>query len=368
MPRAVHHEVREALLQRLMLLPLESRLPSDRDLAREYNVAFLTINRVMRDLERDGFVVRRARQGTFLASHTRTVTNSTGAGAGGDEGELLVVYPNYFSYHYWRHVRLAEELALKHRLRLLECRLSPGSGYERAVAVAAGANRLRGALVLPVPESLTRENLAALDGLGRPVVLLSTTFDVEAWTHLRSVDVDWKAAGRLLAGELLKAGHRRIAYLNHEPDRPTLLVQGMKQALRDHGLRGSDLITLLGDTHAWQDSREAGYRLTLRLLDEGRATAAHCDSVAGARGALRALWERGLRAPDDLALTATGMQSGDEDYLTPALSTVDADWDAEMRWAVAAVLADDRAAPRSHIVPATWRARASVAAPAAATS
>lgn len=355
----MHPDIKAAILRRIAALPLEARLPSDRDLAREFNVAFLTINRVMNDLMREGYVVRRPRQGTFLASRERQLASQTGSG----DGCILIAYPHYFSHHIYCHLRLAEELALKRRIRLVEYKLTPDSTAERLAEVAAGQDGLRGILLMPLYRLATAAALRRLDALGVPTVLMPATVEVSGLRRIHRCDVDWEEAGRLAAGVLLRAGHRRIAWINHEPDRSDAVAQGMRSALKEHGLRGSDLATIGDGVAAWADAREAGYRLAQRLLDEGRVTGAYCDSINGVRGALRALWERGLRAPEHLSLVAAGSQSGEETYFTPPLTTIDADWRAEVAYAVSAILDGDDAPGRSFTTPLALHERGSVGPP-----
>lgn len=365
--RPIHHQVREALLRRLQGMPLDSRLPSDRDLAREFNVAFLTINRVMNDLMREGYVVRRPRQGTFLASRARQLASHDDAPSA--DGSILLAYPNYFSHHVFSHLRLAEELALKNRVRLVEYKLSPDSTAERLAAVAARLADLRGVILMPVHSLTAPEALARFDALEVPVVLMPASVPVARHPRLHATDVDWFALGHLAASTLLRAGHRRIAWLNHEPDRPEAVAKGMRAALKEHGLRGADLATIGHGVASWIDAREAGYRLSLRLLDEGAATGVYCDSINGVRGALRALWERGLRAPDHLSLIAAGNQSGDEAYFTPPLTTIDADWDAELRFAFGVALRQTGGGGdgvRSFVTPIALHERASIGPPRSA--
>lgn len=346
--KPVHQEVKEALIKRLQRLPLDTRLPSDRDLATEFNVAFLTINRVMNDLMREGYVVRRPRRGTFIASRERQVVNP-----GSGDGCVLVAYANYFSYHIFRHLRTAEELAQRGRLRLVEYKFNPESSADDLAAFAAGLDGLRGIMLMAPPQMLAPAPLARFDAIGIPVVAVSAMVEVGGTANCACVDADWTALGRLAAEALLDAGHQRLAWVNHEPSQPEGLARGMREALKARGRRGSDLVTVGQGVAAWSDARESGYRLAQQLIDEDLATGAVFTSISGARGALRALWERGLAAPTHLSLVAAGQQGGEEDYLTPPLTTVDADWTGEVRFAFDRILgaADERSrllAPRLH--------------------
>lgn len=358
--KSLHHVVREALLARIRQLPPESRLPGDRDLARECNVAFMTLNKVMLELAREGHIVRRPRQGTFVASHVSEVVAPPSVGS---DGAILFAYPHYFSHHYFRHLQLATRQAAAHRVRLIELRITPDTTPAQLTTAVRAHGEVRGVLLLPLPSFLTAKALAELDALGRPVVLVGCDAEVTATRHLTTFEVDWFAVGKLAAETFLAAGHRRIAWLNHQAVPSDAIARGMRQALKDAGLRGGDLLTYGKGTESWKDSRETALRLAERLLDDGKATAAFCDSVGGARSAVLALWQRGLPAPAHLSLLATGMQSGDEDYVAPPLSTIDADWDSEMERAVAVILGTASEPRRRGIVAVRLRARASIVGP-----
>ena len=85
--------------------------------------------------------------------------------------------------------------------------------------------------------------------------------------------------------------------------------------------------------------------------------------MAGATGVLRALWERGQRCPEHLSLIASGNQSGEEGFTTPALTTLDSDWGGEVQRAFAVLRGDHAAAAAAWRIPVRLVERASVAAP-----
>jgi DNA-binding LacI/PurR family transcriptional regulator len=357
--KPIYQHVKDTLLKRLQRLPLETRLPSDRDLAREFNVAILTVSRAMNELAREGFLIRRPRSGTFLASHERVLATHRDD-ARGAAGDLLFAYPHFFSHQFFVHVRLAEEYAVKNRLRLVEYKLTHESTPESLAAVAAGCANLRGIMIMSSPPLTTPQALKLFATLGKPVVFLSTTITGSKAPNVHWRDTDWFEAGRLAASSLLEAGHRRIAWVNHEAHHNDDVARGMRQVLKDLGRPMSDLVTIGNGIQAWTDSRESGYHLTLQLLDGHEVTGAYYDSIAGVRSALLALWERGLRAPEHLSLIANGNQSGDEAYLTPPLTTIDADWEAEMREAFAIVLGTHPGTERGATIPVRVRPRGSI--------
>jgi DNA-binding LacI/PurR family transcriptional regulator len=115
-----------------------------------------------------------------------------------------------------------------------------------------------------------------------------------------TIGSDNAAGGRMAAEHLLRLGHRRIAFLGHNSGNyPEFAArhEGVARALAAAGLPPPlqrDAIT----------TEEAGAAATHALIDSGEsfdAIVAASDLIA--IGAMRALAERDLRIPDDIAVT-----------------------------------------------------------------
>lgn len=131
-------------------------------------------------------------------------------------------------------------------------------------------------------------------------------------------------AGATAVNHLLAAGHQRIAFIGRSEKvyDPYLSVTiprryaGIDEAMQAAGL--SFVAEFQG--HEWEP--ELGYEGTLRLLDDGaRFTALLVANDRVAFGAYRALQERGLKVPGDVAV----MSFDDEQlatYLHPQLTTM----------------------------------------------
>lgn len=138
-----------------------------------------------------------------------------------------------------------------------------------------------------------------------------------------SIGCDNVQGGHDITAHLLAQGRRKIAFLGDASDRsPEFLerYRGYDAALRTAGLDcpaslQADAIT----------TEQSGYDAATRLLDDGASfDAVFAASDLIAIGALRALKERGLRVPEEVAV------AGFDDIpmaslVTPALSTVQQD-------------------------------------------
>ncbi|AKV55779.1 LacI family transcriptional regulator [Bifidobacterium actinocoloniiforme DSM 22766] len=118
-------------------------------------------------------------------------------------------------------------------------------------------------------------------------------------------------------GHLIEHGHRRIDMLfgGSPKDSTDMRIQGWYEAHLDANLRAG---TVMQSFY----SREGGYQATLALLDEPEPpTAIFAASDLEAMGALRALHERGLRIPQDVAIVSFD-GTVDSLYTWPQLTTM----------------------------------------------
>jgi LacI family transcriptional regulator len=153
---------------------------------------------------------------------------------------------------------------------------------------------------------------------GLPLVLLNA---VSADPSLSSVAPDEVAGGRDAANELLRAGHRRLAFLNNTDDIPAVhgRKQGFLAALKAAGIPSRDsVIAPSGDT-----PRE-GYDSAMALLSApDRPTGVFCFNDYVAMGVYQAAAELGLRIPQDLSVVGFDNIEIVAEGLRPGLTTIE---------------------------------------------
>jgi DNA-binding LacI/PurR family transcriptional regulator len=133
---------------------------------------------------------------------------------------------------------------------------------------------------------------AMIDRIDNIVCLEDSIYDLPA------VIFDRAAAAYMAVDHLIKLGHQRIAFLAIEDQRR----QGYRQALLENNLPYDEsLIRVLSPV---EPSRSA-YQQTLELLDGGNLpTAIFSANDEAGIAAIAALHDRGLRVPDDVAITS----------------------------------------------------------------
>ena len=176
-----------------------------------------------------------------------------------------------------------------------------------------------------------------------------------------AVDYDQRAGVGLAVDELVRLGHRRIAYVG-DPRGMTTAEQrmdGYRDALIRNGIEPEAVLLREG-----LNSEDAGERAVASLLaDTTGATALVCMTDSIAVGAYRAARRAGVRIPDDLSVV------GFDDVpivgdLTPGLTTVRPPY-YEVG-ASAAQIALGLRAPRNVLLQPTLVRRSSTAPPPAA--
>ena len=165
---------------------------------------------------------------------------------------------------------------------------------------------------------------------------------------LAGVALDDRRASQLATGHLLALGHRDIAHLaiggstNRSEDR----LGGWKAALATAGVPGSPDLLAIGGSRP-----ETGYAGMMNLLaNRRRPTAVVAGTLLSAVGALAALRDAGLRAPEDISLIAHH-DSWSAQYSSPPLTTVSLPLEELGRHAVRLLIEQlDGAGPRQELL------------------
>lgn len=318
----VGHRVKAELLGRLRALPVGSRLMPERRLAEEYQVSRTTMSKILTELVHEGFLSRKVGSGTYVSPRNTEVL--LGRLHSQNCGELLVAYPDFFSYDFWHMIHELEIAAMRENLHLVNLRLHPESDAENILNLAENSRRLTGIVLLggmPLGQPLLRE----LNKLDVPVVLLGKLHGIEGYHNLHCVHSDHVQSGFLKLDVLLRNGHRRIGVVMNEPPSQTVqdTIRGMKAAARAWKLRWHDLVIPESRTRFWEDSMQGGYWLTDKVLKSSPdITALVVDTMLGAIGALRALHDSGRRCPEEVSIVTALSHAGLEEYCVPRLSAV----------------------------------------------
>lgn len=174
-------------------------------------------------------------------------------------------------------------------------------GNEEVEAFEIDKIRARGIDGIITSDALLHdENVKELVKSGYPVVsILRRVYECE---ELDFVVVDGVKGGYLAAEHLIRLGHTRIGLIKGPLDTSTGMerAEGAIKAFQDYGLPVEDELVHQGDF--FKDSGYVGTRQFLMLNPQRRPTAIFAGNDEMALGAFEAIWEAGLKVPQDIAL------------------------------------------------------------------
>jgi DNA-binding LacI/PurR family transcriptional regulator len=225
-----------------------------------------------------------------------------------------------------------------------------GHDHERERRLLMGEDRTMlfdGLLFSPL---VTKSELLDMHGPSRmPLILLGEHEFDGRYDHVAINNV--AAAGDAVR-HLIDTGHTKIAAIGSQPleqyATPLQRSAGYEAALTDAGMPVRSKYV----TTAAHYSRADGYAATRRLLElDPRPDAIFCFSDLLAIGAIRAVFDAGLRVPEDVAVI--GIDDVEEGrFARPSLSTVSLDTSFIARESVRRIIEriDDPGSPATEIV------------------
>ncbi|MEU1219412.1 LacI family DNA-binding transcriptional regulator [Streptomyces microflavus] len=192
--------------------------------------------------------------------------------------------------------RGTEEAAERAGLGVMVCNSAESAAAEQAYLSLFAEQRMRGVLLAPVDSHGTPWHVLSRQNI--PCVVVDRSVGEAEVCSVAADDV----LGGLLAGRhLLKAGHRRIAYVGG----PEQLRQvrdrrdGLLRAVQEAGMSADTVVDVPVHRHDVRSGRDAGHRL---IGLSPRPSAVFCANDLLALGIMQTVFDAGVRVPDDLAV------------------------------------------------------------------
>jgi DNA-binding LacI/PurR family transcriptional regulator len=267
----------------------------------------------------------------------------------GRTGIIALAVPELDIPYFAELARHVVSAAARHDWTVLIDQTNGDREQERLVVSGIRDHLIDGLIFSPL--ALTGPDLVA-GADATPMVLLGERVHHGPADH---VAIDNVAAARDVTAHLIASGRRRIGAIGAqhtaEADTARLRLAGYTEALRAAGMAVDD--ALIAPAAAWH--RADGAAAMRELLATGRSPdAVVCLNDTLALGAIRALYDAGLRVPDDVAIAGFD-DIEDGRYSIPTLTTAAPDKAHLARVAVdllaTRLAATDGASPREQIVP-----------------
>lgn len=276
------------------------RIPPELELCSKYGISRSTARQALETLTRAGLVRREVGRGTFVCA-----LPSGAVGQGAVVGVVVTRLKGLFVLDILAGIQRAL-IGSGFVLAVQTSEYQPGG--EEAACRLLRARGARGMILEPSPACGTPP--AALDALtesGFPIVLVDRHVP---GSHVPWVASDNFAGGLALGRHLLRLGRRRLVFMlsrEHATTAAQDRVRGVRAAMREAGLPPEELRTVIPHGDPLESSGAVVRRTVDAVLPEGGGArwpdAVLCTNDDAASELLPVLHERGVRIPEDIAVT-----------------------------------------------------------------
>jgi GntR family transcriptional regulator of arabinose operon len=300
--RTKHAVLTDQLRELVTALRPGDRLPARDELMRRYQVSDRTVLRSLEDLQRAGWIVRRAGSGTYVTDRDQRIeTLPPAVLAANAQQTIAVLAPHFFDASYLRLCAnlLSEEVdaeGFSLTCRVVRTKVTPEDIQAVEAMNPLGVVVLGYQLADVVAELIARGH--------RAVVVGSPPADIDP--IVPCIYTDHELGGYLAAKHLLDLGHRRIAFaydeqMTYAPTNHPRWAghQRAIESLRKTGVTVSDtLIDRQTFDSWWKDASLA----TAYFRQPNAPTGIAVWNDGGAIVLLGTLHRAGLRVPDDVSV------------------------------------------------------------------
>lgn len=308
-----HEIVYDLLKEKISEMEPGGKLPSLRDLMKEYGVSQLTIDKAKEILVNEGLIYNVTGKGAFVLPQQPLAKQSS------DLKHMILAIPDW------------ETSFLTTVVNELRNALSEGQQLD-VIKFSSNANALNmikkanpdAFLMVPFSKEMTLADMILLNTISCPYVFLDRSFNDIA---VDSVDFDSDACGEAAAKHLVELGHKKLAVLITEPNISTIKerVMGFSRYVRALNL---ELNIIDCKTKSGEDPKEKAHKFLGEAIQKGNfdSTGVFVVSDCSALGAFKALYDNDIKVPEQVSIVGcNGAPEGA--YYLPALTTASYDYE-----------------------------------------
>ncbi len=285
-------------------LPPGERVPSEKEIARQFGVSRITSKRALEMLAAEGRITRVPGKGSFVAEPIAASSDPTGAA-----GSLIALIVEDFADSFGTTlIHGVEEYCRQHGFRLVLYRSRWDAGREEEAIRDALALGVAGLLIMPVHGEYYSSVYLRLVLDRFPIVFVDRHLKGLEASFVGTDNVD---AARRATDHLFDLGHRTVAWISPTEESASTIRDrelGVVQAHADRGIPvdRTAWITDLESTYAMSADRDVfaaeKERIRRHLVDRPEITAVFAEECTLAAIVNDAAIAAGRRIPQDLSI------------------------------------------------------------------
>ncbi|GAA0182283.1 LacI family DNA-binding transcriptional regulator [Clostridium sediminicola] len=273
-----------------------------RDIAKLAGVSKSTVSRV---LNNTGYVnVDTRRKIEKVIEENDYTPSATARSLSKQETNVIgVIIPEADNPFFGEILKGISDVADKNSLSIIFCNTNNDEEKEKNALRMLKEQRIKGVILTPATDekliqfdSHNKEFIGLVNALEVPVVLLDRDIDYNDWD---GIFIDNKKGAFDAVNVLIKAGHKKIATITGDLKLKIgrERLEGYKEAFKHHCMEIDERYIFEGDF-----TTDTAYKLAKRIINmEEPPTAVFTSNNLSNLGFLKAIFETGLRIPEDIA-------------------------------------------------------------------
>ena len=330
--KPLYSQIMDILRDRIMSgeYKADQQLPTEVELAKQFNVSRITSKRALIELEREGWIYRRRGRGSFVKNQGESRNSAVGRQPAIPAGKIISMIIPYEAPNNMVGYFTGISAYLEQKGYYLSIHNSDWSSeQERKLLQSLPRRGTSGIILYPVSTERNLDVVYALYTNDFPIVTIDQYYGS---LSMGSVVSDNFNGCYMAASKLIEMGHKRIAFLSTIDIQYRSTVRdrffGYSKALHDKGiLLDSDLIFSPTSMEAESSAaeRQISYKNILARMLELEVTAVQAEHDIVAYDLIKAAVELGIKIPDQLSVVGF---DNNQDYALHAevpLTTIEQD-------------------------------------------
>lgn len=270
-----------------------------KDIAQQAGVSKTTVSRV---LNNSGYVGKdtRERIEAIIQNNNFSPSATARSLSKRETNTIGVMVPSADNRFFSAVLKGITKIVDKYNLTLIYCNTDESVAKEQKALLMLREQWVRGLILTPTVDysekAAARHFKKLVNDLNIPVVIMDRPIEYVDWD---GVFFDGYKGSYQAVEALIKEGHRKIANITGDLNIRIARerFEGYKQALIDHGIEVEDKYIYKGNF-----TMEKAYQLSMQCLSmEDPPTAVHTSNNDTSLGFLKAVTEKGLKIPQDIA-------------------------------------------------------------------